>query len=166
MPLRSLIVWCYSSKNGLLYVVELLSYLFCSCRCIKQKPSRRTLLPWSSSRSQPITACCYSLIVHGICTLKLYIWHVSVPSSFIYVLPELHADLFSRHASPLELYVFVAIDERDDVMSNEIFRRCNGKQQRRRRGGRKTQLHDWVMDKIIRQDIIALTWITNMKSLY
>ena len=40
-------------------------------------------------------------------------------------LPELHADLFSRHASPLEVYVFVVVDERgEDVMSDEIFRRC------------------------------------------
>ena len=28
----------------------------------------------------------------------------------IIVLPELHTYLFSRHASPLEVYVFVAID--------------------------------------------------------
>ena len=46
-------------------------------------------------------------------------------------LAELHADLFSRHAGPLEVYVFVAVDGRDeDVMSDEICRRCNGKQQR------------------------------------
>ena len=42
-----------------------------------------------------------------------------------------HADLFSRHASPLEVYVLVlAVDESgEDVMSDEICRRCNGKQQ-------------------------------------
>ena len=35
--------------------------------------------------------------------------------------PELHADLFSRHASPLEVYVFVAVANRgEDVMSDEI----------------------------------------------
>ena len=46
------------------------------------------------------------------------------------ILPELHTDLFSRHASPLEVCVFVAVDERgEDVMSDEICRRCNGKQQ-------------------------------------
>ena len=44
--------------------------------------------------------------------------------------PELHADLFSRHASPLEVYVFVAVANRgEDVMPDEICRRFNGKQQ-------------------------------------
>ena len=42
---------------------------------------------------------------------------------------KLHGDLFSRHASPLEVYVFVAVDERGEhVMSDETGRRCNGKQ--------------------------------------
>ena len=37
------------------------------------------------------------------------------------IFPELHANLFSRHASPLEVYVFVAVTSRgDDVMSDEI----------------------------------------------
>ena len=68
----------------------------------------------------------------------------------------MHADLFSRHASPLEVDVFVAVDERgEDVMSDEICRRCNGKQQRRR-GGQSVQLPDWVMNKIKRQHIIAI----------
>ena len=59
---------------------------------------------------------------------------------------ELHADLFSRHASPLDVYVFAAVDDRsEDVMSDNIFRRCNGKQQRRRRGGRSVQLSNWFM---------------------
>ena len=58
----------------------------------------------------------------------------------------MHADLFSRHASPLEVYVLVAVDDRgDDVMSDEIYCRCNGQQQRRRRGGRSVQLPGWVM---------------------
>ena len=58
------------------------------------------------------------------------------------LLAELHGDLFSRHASPLEVYV-VAVDERSEhVMSDEICRRCNGKQQGRRRGGRSVQLPD------------------------
>ena len=58
------------------------------------------------------------------------------------ILAELHADLFSRHTSPLEAYIFVAVDERgQDVSSDEIYRRCNGKQQIiRRRGGRSVQL--------------------------
>ena len=30
-------------------------------------------------------------------------------------------------------------------MSDEICRRCNGKQQRRRRGGRSVQLPDWFV---------------------
>ena len=51
---------------------------------------------------------------------------------------ELHADLFSRHVSPLEVHVFVAVDERgEDVMSDEICRRCNEKQEIRRRGQRE-----------------------------
>ena len=61
-------------------------------------------------------------------------------------LAELHGDLFSRHASPLEGYVFVAVDDRgEEVSSDEICRRCNGKQQRRRRGGRSVQPPDWLM---------------------
>ena len=40
-------------------------------------------------------------------------------------LAELHADLLSRHASPLEVHVFVAVGERgEDVTSDEICRRC------------------------------------------
>ena len=47
-------------------------------------------------------------------------------------LAELHGDLFSRHASPVEVYVFVAVDERGEhAMSDEICRRFNGKPQRR-----------------------------------
>ena len=38
---------------------------------------------------------------------------VSAPARTIAVLPELRADLFSRHASPLEVYVFVAVDQRE-----------------------------------------------------
>ena len=47
------------------------------------------------------------------------------------VLAKLHADLFSRHDSPLEVYFFVAVANRgeDDVMSDEICRRFNEKQQ-------------------------------------
>ena len=52
-----------------------------------------------------------------------------------YVLAELHTDLFRRYVSSLEVYVFVAVDERGkDVMFDEICRRCNGKQQGRKRG--------------------------------
>ena len=41
--------------------------------------------------------------------------------------------MFSRHASLLVDYVFVAVDERgEDVVSDEIRRRCNEKQQKRR----------------------------------
>ena len=61
-------------------------------------------------------------------------------------LTELHADLFSHHANPLEVNVFVAVDERgEDVVSDEICRRYNGKQQRRTRGGRGVQLLDCFM---------------------
>ena len=64
---------------------------------------------------------------------------------FDILLAELHGDLFSRHASPLEGYVFVMIDDRgEDVLSDEICRRCNGKQQRRRRGGRSVQPPDCI----------------------
>ena len=65
---------------------------------------------------------------------------------FVFVvltLAGLHGDLFSRHACPMEGYVFVAVDERgEDVMSDEICRRNNEKQERRRRGGRTVQLPD------------------------
>ena len=64
----------------------------------------------------------------------------------------------------LEVCVLVAVDERGEhVMSNETCR-CYGKQQRRRRGGRSVQLPCWVMNKIKRQRVIALTWVTKMKS--
>ena len=78
------------------------------------------------------------------------------------MLPEFCADLFSHHASSL-VYVFMAVDERDeDVMSDEIFRRCSGKQQTSR-GGRRVQLPDCFilsMNKIKRHHIIApiSTW--------
>ena len=63
-------------------------------------------------------------------------------------MPELHADSFSRHAVPLEVWVFVALDERgEDVISEEICCGCDGKHQRRH-GGRSVQLPDWVMNKI------------------
>ena len=61
-------------------------------------------------------------------------------------LAELHGDLFSCHASPLEDYVFVAVDERGEgVMPDEIGRRNNEKQEMRRRGGRSVQLPNWVI---------------------
>ena len=60
--------------------------------------------------------------------------------SVVRLLPVLHADLFSRHGSPLEVYVFLAVEERgEDVMSDAICRRCNGKQQIRRRGQIETR---------------------------
>ena len=84
----------------------------------------------------------------------------------ISIFAELQADLFSRHASPLEACVFVAVNERgEDVVSDKICRRCNGTQQRRRRAGRSVQLPDWVMNKIKRQHTIALTWVTKRNSL-
>ena len=62
--------------------------------------------------------------------LKHASWVVSV-------LSELHADLFSHLASPLEVYVFVAVANRgEDIMSDEICHRFNEKQQYRRRSGR------------------------------
>ena len=38
----------------------------------------------------------------------------SPPCTGIILLAELNADLFSRHASPLEVYVFVAVDDRGE----------------------------------------------------
>ena len=83
---------------------------------------------------------------------------------YLVILAELRADLFSRHASPLEVCcVFVAVDERgEDVMSDDICRRCNGKKQRRR-GGRIVQLPDWFMNKIKSQHIIAYTWLSHFR---
>ena len=53
---------------------------------------------------------------------------------------ELHGDVFSRHASHLENYVFVGVDERgEDIVSDEICRR-NYRKQKRRRGGRSATL--------------------------
>ena len=76
----------------------------------------------------------------------------------ILVLAELHGDLFSRHASPLEGYAFVAVDERgEDCIPDEVCRRNNSQQERRRRGGRSVRLPDWVMNKIKRKHIIVAT---------
>ena len=52
---------------------------------------------------------------------------------------ELHADLFSRHASPLEAHVFVAVDEKRGEDVNHCVRRDLSSMQRktRRRGGRR-----------------------------
>ena len=61
-----------------------------------------------------------------------------------------YGDLFRRLAinRPLHVCIFVAVDERgEDVMSDEIFHRCNGKQQLRR-GGRNVKLQDWVLNSI------------------
>ena len=66
-----------------------------------------------------------------------------------YLLAELHGDMFSHPASPLqvEVYVFVAVDERGEhITSDEICRPCNGKQQRKRHGDRSVQLPDLVYD--------------------
>ena len=53
------------------------------------------------------------------------------------ILAELHADLFSRHVIPLEVYVIVAVANRgEEIMSDEICRRFSGKQQHKRRSGR------------------------------
>ena len=61
----------------------------------------------------------------------------------VQILAELHADVFSRHASPFEVCVFAAVDERgEDVMSDDGGRRCNGKQQRKRRGSQSVRLPD------------------------
>ena len=74
-----------------------------------------------------------------------------VASVLISLAEYLHVDLFSRHASHLEVYASMAVDERGEgVMSDEICRRKNGKQERRRRGGRSVQFPDWVMNKIKR----------------
>ena len=78
---------------------------------------------------------------------------------------EFHGDWFSRRASPLEVYVFVAVDERgEDVVSDEICRRNNGKLERWRRGGRSAQLPDWVMNKIKRQHIIVISLFSHINS--
>ena len=55
--------------------------------------------------------CC--LLGFGFCCDSFSIWYVSWLAKF-------HADLFSRHTSPLEVYVFVAVANRGEDMSNEI----------------------------------------------
>ena len=68
-------------------------------------------------------------------------------------LPELHADLLSRHASPLQAYVLwrpkICYVRRDLSL-------CNGKQQTRRRGGRSVQFPDWVMNKVKGSKLLLL----------
>ena len=60
-----------------------------------------------------------------------------------HIFPELHPDLFSRHASPLEVDVMSAVV--NIFMSDEICRRFNGNQQQRRRSGQSVQLTNWFM---------------------
>ena len=37
-------------------------------------------------------------------------------------LADFHADLFSRHANAVDVYVFVTVDERgEDIVSDEIY---------------------------------------------
>ena len=61
-------------------------------------------------------------------------------------LADFHADLFSRHANAVDVYVFVTVDERgEDIVSDEICCRCNGKQPGMGRSGRSVQLPDWFM---------------------
>ena len=73
-------------------------------------------------------------------------WDESNLPIALYLLAELHADVFSRLASPLEVYVFAAVDERSEHgMFDEICRRCNGKQLRSRRDGGSMELPDWFM---------------------
>ena len=63
---------------------------------------------------------------------------------------ELHGDLFSCYASPVDGRAFVAVNERgEDVISGEICRRNNGKHGTGR-GGQSAQLPDWVLNKIKR----------------
>ena len=60
-------------------------------------------------------------------TMVVYGWPLKVE------LAELHGDLFSRHASPLEGHGFVVVDDAgEDSLSDEISRRCNPKQQKRK----------------------------------
>ena len=66
------------------------------------------------------------------------------PSTALLLLAELHADLFSRHASPLEVRVFVAVD------LSPMQRKTS-----KEGGGRSVQLPDWVMNKTKRQHIIC-----------
>ena len=79
-------------------------------------------------------------------------------------MPELHADLCSRHASPLEVYVFVTSTKEAKCYVRRDCHRCDGKHQRRKRGGRNVRLPDWGMN-IKRQHSIGLTWVTKIKSL-
>ena len=58
-------------------------------------------------------------------------------------LPASHVDLFSRHASPLEVYVFVVIDGRgEDVMSDDISASMQRKTAKKEACGRSVQLPD------------------------
>ena len=45
---------------------------------------------------------------------KTHFFFESQTGGVILKLAELHGDVFSRHASPLEVYVFVAVDERGE----------------------------------------------------
>ena len=80
-------------------------------------------------------------------------------------LTESHGDLFSRHDSPVEVCVFVAVDERGEyVMSDEICRRCNVKQQGRGGGGRSVQLPDSFMILHSSRHLFTYTYVLSIRT--
>ena len=70
---------------------------------------------------------------------------------------EFYAGLLSRYASPIEICVFAAVDERgEDVISDNLCCLCSGTQQRRKRGDRSAQLPDSVINKNKKQHMSVL----------
>ena len=89
-----------------------------------------------------VDACCCRVLI-----VLLFLLRALLIPYFFALLAEFYAELFSRHASPLEVYVFVAVgDGGYDAMPDDI-RRVQRKtaKQRRRRSGCSVQLPDWFM---------------------
>ena len=88
------------------------------------------------------------VVAGGGCLLFLFVLYRHATKFVVCctTLPEIHADFFGRNASPLQVYVFVAVANRgEDVMSDEICRRFNRTHQQRTRSGRSVQVSDWFM---------------------
>ena len=75
--------------------------------------------------------------------------------------PELHADLFSRHASPSDVCVMWRSTEEVNIACPTRF--VVDATENSKEGVAADP--DWAMNKIKRQHTIAHTWVTRMKSL-
>ena len=83
-----------------------------------------------------------------------------------FFLPEFQADLFRYHASTLEVCVLWRSTKEVKMLCpmRLVVDATENSKGERKRGGRSVQLPDWAMNKIKRQHVIALAWVTKMMS--